>query len=177
MHPPALMRFALRLGLLVTLVLLALGACGGNSGGVGSGEAAGAEGKLDRVVEIEEGRGLYVRCTGSGSPTVVMEAGDEVDSFHYINVEGAVSEKTRTCVYDRAGLGKSDPAPPAPAAGSGRGSREASRRRRDPRPLRPRRDLRRRVHRRRLRRGAPGSGIRHGLGRNCRSVVNRRPAS
>jgi pimeloyl-ACP methyl ester carboxylesterase len=102
-------------GLLVTLLVLALSACGGDGGGKG-GEAAGAEGKLDRVVEIEGGRGLYVRCTGSGSPTVVMEAGDENDSSLYINVEYAVSARstTRTCVYDRAGLGKSDPAPPPP---------------------------------------------------------------
>ncbi len=125
MHRPALMRSAVWLVLLVTLVVLALSACGGNSGGVGGGEAAGAKGKLDRVVEIEEGRGLYVRCTGSGSPTVVMEAGDENDNSYYINVEWQVSQETRTCVYDRAGLGKSDPAPPppAPAAGSGRGPR------------------------------------------------------
>ena len=81
--------------------------------GVG-GEAAGAKGRLSRVVEIEEGRGLYVRCTGSGSPTVVMEAGDENDSSLYVDVEWEVSQKTRTCVYDRAGLGKSDPAPAPP---------------------------------------------------------------
>ena len=111
MYPQKMVRQALiRLGLLITLVVLALTACGGSSGG----EAAGATGKLDRVVEIEGGRGLYVRCTGSGSPTVVMEAGDEVDSSHYLNVEWAVSQKTRACVYDRAGLGRSDPAPAAP---------------------------------------------------------------
>ena len=103
-------------GLLVTLVVLALSACGGagGGGGGGDGEAAGAKGRLARVVEIEEGRGLYVRCTGSGSPTVVMEAGDESDSSQYINVEWEVSQKTRTCLYDRAGLGQSDPAPAPP---------------------------------------------------------------
>src|SRR5215218_8002228 len=88
-------------GLLVTLLLLALSACGGAGGSEGE-EAAGAEGKLARVVEIEGERGLYVKCTGSGSPTVVMEAGDENDSSLFINVEYAVSQKTRTCVYDRA---------------------------------------------------------------------------
>ncbi|HZF58886.1 MAG TPA: alpha/beta hydrolase [Rubrobacter sp.] len=106
------MRQALiRQGLLVTLVVLALSACGG---GGGDGEAAGADKKLDRVVEIEGGRGLYVRCTGTGSPTVVMEAGDEADHYQYLYAEDAVAEKTRTCVYDRAGLGRSDPAPAAP---------------------------------------------------------------
>jgi pimeloyl-ACP methyl ester carboxylesterase len=102
----------IRQGLLVTLVVLALSACGG--GGGGDGEAAGADQKLDRVVEIEGGRGLYVRCTGTGSPTVVMEAGDEADHYQYLYAEDAVAEKTRTCVYDRAGLGRSDPAPAAP---------------------------------------------------------------
>ena len=123
MYRPTLVRSAVWLVLLVTLVVLTLGACGGAGGGEGGGEAAGAEGRLSRVVEIEGKRGLYVRCTGSGSPTVVMEASDENDSSHYINVEWEVSQKTRTCVYDRAGLGKSDPAPPppAPAAGSGGG--------------------------------------------------------
>ena len=99
---------------LAGLAVVVLTSCG--VGGGEGGEAAGAEGKLARVVEIEGDRGLYVRCTGSGSPTVVMEAGDENDSSLYINVEYAVSARstTRTCVYDRAGLGKSDPAPPPP---------------------------------------------------------------
>jgi pimeloyl-ACP methyl ester carboxylesterase len=97
----------------LVVVGLVLGACGGNGGGEG-GEAAGAEGKLDRVVEIEGGRGLYVKCTGSGSPTVVMEAGDENDSSPYLTIDWEVAEKTRTCIYDRAGLGQSDPAPVPP---------------------------------------------------------------
>ena len=112
MYRPRSKRQALGLGLLVTLVALVLSACGSDGGG-GS-RAAGAEGKLDRVIEIDGERGLYVKCTGSGSPTVVMEAGDEGDHTNYINVEWQVSQKTRTCVYDRAGLGESDPAPPAP---------------------------------------------------------------
>jgi pimeloyl-ACP methyl ester carboxylesterase len=65
----------------------------------------------DRVVEVSPGRGLYIRCTGSGSPTVVMEAGDEDTSDSYGFAETEVSEVTRTCVYDRANLGQSDPAP------------------------------------------------------------------
>ena len=55
-------------------------------------------------------RGLYVRCTGSGSPTVVMEGGDEDTSDSYAFAERSISEVARTCVYDRANLGGSDPA-------------------------------------------------------------------
>jgi alpha/beta hydrolase fold len=111
MYRPTPRRQLLSLVLLATLVF-ALSACGGGSRG--GGEMAGAEGKLDRVVEIEGKRGLYVRCTGSGSPTVVMEAGDESDNYQYSYAEQPVAKQTRTCVYDRAGLGLSDPAPAAP---------------------------------------------------------------
>ena len=65
---------------------------------------------LDGVVDIDGERGVYVRCTGTGSPTVVMEGGDEDTSDSYSFAEPAVSEVTRTCVYDRANLGRSDPA-------------------------------------------------------------------
>lgn len=65
---------------------------------------------LDRVVKIDGDRGLYVRCTGTGSPTVIMEGGDEDTSDSYAFAEPTVSKLTRTCVYDRANLGQSDPA-------------------------------------------------------------------
>lgn len=70
-----------------------------------------APGVFDGVVKIDAGRGLYVRCTGNGSPTVVMEGGDEDTSASYAFAEAELSEVTRTCVYDRANLGRSDPAP------------------------------------------------------------------
>ena len=74
-------------------------------------DAGDAAGELDQVVQIEGGRGLYVRCTGSGSPTVVMEGGDLDTSDSYFFAEEAIAEQTRVCVYDRANLGQSDPAP------------------------------------------------------------------
>jgi alpha/beta hydrolase fold len=67
--------------------------------------------EVDGVVDIEGDRGLYARCTGSGSPTVVMEAGDGDTSDSYTFAEDEIAEVTRTCVYDRANLGQSDPAP------------------------------------------------------------------
>ena len=67
--------------------------------------------QIDRVVKVDGDRGLYVRCTGTGSPTVVMEGGDGDTSDSYAFAETAVSKVARACVYDRAGLGQSDPAP------------------------------------------------------------------
>lgn len=67
--------------------------------------------ELDRIVKVDGDRGLYIRCTGEGSPTVVMEGGDGDTSDSYAFAEPAVSELTRACVYDRANLGQSDPAP------------------------------------------------------------------
>jgi pimeloyl-ACP methyl ester carboxylesterase len=76
-----------------------------------SGETGPDAAELDRVVNIDGGRGLYVRCTGKGSPTVVMEGGDGDTSDSYFFAEEEVAQQTRTCVYDRANLGQSDPAP------------------------------------------------------------------
>jgi hypothetical protein len=108
------------------LALVSLCALGASCGGGGSSERSERTGTqttmpsksatpppqgVDGVVKIDGGRGLYVRCTGSGSPTVVMEGGDGDTSDSYAFAEPAVSEVTRTCVYDRANLGRSDPAP------------------------------------------------------------------
>ena len=62
-------------------------------------------------MKIDGDRGLYVRCTGTGSPTVIMESGDESPTDYYAFAESSVAEVTRTCVYDRANLGDSDPDP------------------------------------------------------------------
>jgi pimeloyl-ACP methyl ester carboxylesterase len=66
--------------------------------------------ELDRVVRIDGKRGLYIRCTGTGSPTVVMEGGDGDTSDSYAFAEAKIAKATRACVYDRANLGRSDAA-------------------------------------------------------------------
>jgi pimeloyl-ACP methyl ester carboxylesterase len=96
------------------LTVAALSACGSEdpapSASVESPElSASTSADLDGVVQIDGERGLYVRCTGRGSPTVILEAGDDDDVASYGFAERAVSEVTRTCVYDRANLGQSDP--------------------------------------------------------------------
>ena len=57
------------------------------------------------------GRALYVSCTGTGAPTVVLEAGGGNSADTWAGVQPEIARFTRVCSYDRAGLGRSDPAP------------------------------------------------------------------
>jgi pimeloyl-ACP methyl ester carboxylesterase len=57
------------------------------------------------------GRALFISCTGTGSPTVVLEAGSGNAADTWVSVQPEVARFTRVCSYDRAGLGQSDPAP------------------------------------------------------------------
>lgn len=51
---------------------------------------------------------LHLHCTGTGSPTVVLENGLGSTSATWARVTGEVSRSTRVCAYDRAGQGWSD---------------------------------------------------------------------
>src|SRR4051794_6024294 len=55
------------------------------------------------------GHRLHLSCTGSGSPTVVLEPGAGGVSSDLAWITSAVARDTRVCVYDRAGRGWSDP--------------------------------------------------------------------
>jgi pimeloyl-ACP methyl ester carboxylesterase len=59
------------------------------------------------LVGIGGGRSLFLRCVGSGSPTVVLEAGFGADAFAWRDVQPQLGRTTRTCAYDRAGTGSS----------------------------------------------------------------------
>lgn len=104
-------RAAALAGIAVVGVLLV--GCGGDEDNDAkpSGPPASSSTSRDLVKKIGRGRSLYVRCSGTGSPTVVMEGGDEDTSDSYAFAEPAVAKVTRTCVYDRANLGRSSPAP------------------------------------------------------------------
>jgi pimeloyl-ACP methyl ester carboxylesterase len=56
------------------------------------------------------GHRLHLSCTGSGSPTVVLEPGHGEVSSAMAWVTAGVAQDSRVCVYDRAGKGWSDPA-------------------------------------------------------------------
>lgn len=51
-------------------------------------------------------------CRGSGTPTIVAEAGyDSAGTDTWFDLLGPLSEISRVCTYDRAGTGASDPRP------------------------------------------------------------------
>jgi pimeloyl-ACP methyl ester carboxylesterase len=63
-----------------------------------------------RIVDIG-GYGLNINCTGSGSPTVILESGLGEPARSWIGIQSGVERFTRVCSYDRAGYGQSDPGP------------------------------------------------------------------
>ena len=56
------------------------------------------------------GHRLHLNCTGSGSPTVVLEPGLGETSMGWVRIAPVVAADTRVCVYDRAGRGWSEAA-------------------------------------------------------------------
>ena len=67
---------------------------------------------VGRKVDVG-GYALWIQSRGEGTPTVVFESGGGEDSSEWSNIEPVIRKraKVRTVVYDRAGLGKSDPNP------------------------------------------------------------------
>ena len=63
-----------------------------------------------RMIDLG-GRRLFLACGGSGSPTVVFDSGLGDDHTSWLKVYPEVAKFTRACVYDRAGMGWSDPGP------------------------------------------------------------------
>lgn len=61
------------------------------------------------LTDIGEGRRLNIFCIGEGAPTVLFEQGGEGNIANWKLVQPAISALTRTCFYDRAGFGYSDP--------------------------------------------------------------------
>lgn len=87
-------------------VLLALVLASGLSGAI-------AEDGSAKKVDVG-GRNLAMKLQGEGSPTVLIEAGmgnGPTQNDTWKAIVDAVAKVTRVCVYDRAGLGASDPLP------------------------------------------------------------------
>ena len=56
-----------------------------------------------------EGLQMHIECSGTGSPTVVMEAAASAPWSLWRKVQPELSQITRVCSYDRAGHGWSEP--------------------------------------------------------------------
>lgn len=78
--------------------------------------SAAAQGEL---VDLGDGRRMYLECAGEGGPTVIFESGygNSGEVWKASGVFEAVAASTRACVYDRPGtvwedaFAQSDPAP------------------------------------------------------------------
>jgi pimeloyl-ACP methyl ester carboxylesterase len=114
-------RRAGRLALVGLICALAAG-CGGRSEGQGgprSERTHTAPLLVDggRLVAIGGGRRLYLKCMGTGRPTVVLESGFGGNTDDWRDVQPQLGRITRTCAYDRAGLGNSVATPGVHDAG------------------------------------------------------------
>ena len=65
---------------------------------------------LGQMVNIG-GYRLHLNCSGRGAPGVILEAGLGDSSLIWHDVQRSISQFTRVCSYDRAGLGWSDSSP------------------------------------------------------------------
>ena len=66
--------------------------------------------KAQQMVDIG-GRRLNLYCSGKGAVTVVFDAHSGGAASSWFEVQPAVAQFARACVYDRAGMGFSDPSP------------------------------------------------------------------
>jgi pimeloyl-ACP methyl ester carboxylesterase len=117
-----------RWGLVVVIMVLA-GACGGLSASQGASVGAVATAspgtvsvapttpsptavRLSGDYDLGDGRHLHLECLGSGSPTIVIDVGND-DTIHgsWDAVFTPMAQISQVCAYDRANLGKSDPNP------------------------------------------------------------------
>lgn len=55
------------------------------------------------------GRKLNLYCAGAGSPTVIFDAGAGLAGWDWLLVHPHIAKTNKACIYDRAGLGFSEP--------------------------------------------------------------------
>jgi pimeloyl-ACP methyl ester carboxylesterase len=89
--------------------VVALVAVGGGFETVREAADANAYPMPGRLIDVG-GHRLHLHCTGSGSPTVVLQPGAGDYSSGMVWIAPAVASQTRVCVYDRASRGWSEPA-------------------------------------------------------------------
>jgi pimeloyl-ACP methyl ester carboxylesterase len=66
--------------------------------------------ELDKLVNVGT-HSLHIRCTGKGTPTIVIDSGVGDTSERWQSFQSQAAQFWRVCTYDRAGYGKSQPGP------------------------------------------------------------------
>jgi pimeloyl-ACP methyl ester carboxylesterase len=91
---------------IATLLIFAVGgAIATVSGAMGPGVPS----EPGRLIDVG-GRRLFIECTGTGSPVVVLQSGLGESSSYWSAIAPDVAASTTVCTYDRAGHGWSDEA-------------------------------------------------------------------
>jgi pimeloyl-ACP methyl ester carboxylesterase len=109
-HVNTTLRRVLQIAKWGCLVLVALGTAGGIyqiSGEASDRRAYPPPGRLHHI----EGFAMHLHCTGQGTPTVILEAGNGGITSTWGWIQPQLAVHTRVCSYDRAGLGWSDERP------------------------------------------------------------------
>jgi len=101
------LRWLGRVALGFLILLLVLMATGAIYQAVANARDAKTYKPVDQMVDVN-GIQMRLDCRGSGSPTVVLEAGAQSSSIYWVRIQDDVAEFTRVCSYDRAGYGWSD---------------------------------------------------------------------
>jgi predicted alpha/beta hydrolase family esterase len=97
-------------GLTILFAVVAVVSCTAGCGG-----STNAQELSDGEMVDMGGWSLYLQCEGTGSPTVVLDAGLHSGHSVWARVEPSVARRTRTCSYDRSGVGQSELRPSRPA--------------------------------------------------------------
>jgi pimeloyl-ACP methyl ester carboxylesterase len=96
---------------MLTMLLASFGVWCGGCNRTTSGQAPSAVPLKGTLVDVG-GLRLNLRCEGAGTPVVAFDSGLGADGSVWARVQTDVAKVTRACAYDRAGLGRSDPARP-----------------------------------------------------------------
>jgi pimeloyl-ACP methyl ester carboxylesterase len=104
------------LALLLALVMLGCSVGEGTSNTAPGSEEAGASHKKkapEGIFDLPNGRSLYIECLGSGSPTIVLETGQNqnMSGSEMYALKDSLARQYMTCTYDRANIGSSGEAP------------------------------------------------------------------
>jgi pimeloyl-ACP methyl ester carboxylesterase len=104
------MRWIGRALLWLIVALLTLAVVGALYQAIATERAERAHPPPGEIVDVG-GHRLHIACVGQGSPTVVLDAALGNMSAQWVWVQREVSDTTRVCAYDRAGMGWSKMGP------------------------------------------------------------------